>query len=349
MIASVIAVNALVVSLGAGLLVGTVVTPPSNELSDDVAHAVVVSTPLRGTLPSADRRDTGPVTLPPVDAPKRIVLRVSSSGPANGGTYGVGVIPFVKFDQPVPISSRWKIEEHLTVSTSPELKTPVRWHWVDSQTIMVRPKKFWPAKTDVSIRSTWPTKKPLIRVIPSDWDKKKTPPTSKMRDVRMADSIDLQFRVGRSQILTIDASSHSGVVERGGDVVREVPVSLGKSGWETASGVKTLMEFYRVKRLQNTVGPETWDVEAPYSIRLTWSGEFLHSASWNPQIGSANTSHGCTNLTMSDAQWFYENGLRGDPVITKNTGVGAPETWDGDGAPWNIPWKTWSSNVYVAP
>jgi len=86
----------------------------------------------------------------------------------------------------------------------------------------------------------------------------------------------------------------------------------------------------------------------PYALRLTLSGEFLHSAPWNSSIGSANLSHGCTNVTIDDARWFYENIQRGDPVITKN-GKGFSPLWDGAGAGWNVPWTAWKAMAADTP
>ena len=43
--------------------------------------------------------------------------------------------------------------------------------------------------------------------------------------------------------------------------------------------------------------PGYYRITAQWAMRLTWSGEFLHSAPWSVgSQGSANVSHGCTNL-----------------------------------------------------
>lgn len=343
----VVAAVALPFALVAGLAVGAQPSGGAQVVALDAD--VAAGTPMVMPFPAADRVEPRPVVMPVVPAAQKMTIGVSGTTPSASGTYGVGVLPTIRFDAFVPEAARWKVQENLEVLVTPKLAEPLVWSWLDGQTLALRPEGFWPAKHSVSIRSTWSTKRPLVRVSPADWSKKRPVPPQKMTDIRMRGDVRMDFRIGREQILTIDADSYSGVVTRKGEKVLEVPVSLGKSGWETASGIKTLMEFYEVKRLQNTTGPETWSVDAPYSIRLTWSGEFLHSATWNGAIGSAHTSHGCTNLTLSDAQWFYENGLRGDPVVTKNTGMGYRGAWDGDGAPWNVGWKTWKAQSAVAP
>ena len=55
-----------------------------------------------------------------------------------------------------------------------------------------------------------------------------------------------------------------------------------------------------------------------------------------------NVSHGCLNVSPSNAQWFYDNTKRGDIVEVVNTvGSTLPGT-DGLGD-WNIPWEQWKA------
>ena len=343
--------TALGLSLLTGMIMGSSTvaaggqTLPATESTTAAPGANAVPT----SEPATNITTIQPVALPPIPKPQKQNISIASVTPSADGTYGVGVIPTIRFSEPVPENARWAVQENLLVSVTPALSEPLIWSWVDAETLALRPKEFWPQKHEVSITSTWPTGKALIQVAPDEWKKKKPVPPSKTIAVRISDNVDISFRIGREQIFTINAKNYSGTVTRNGKEILDVPISLGKSGWETASGVKTLMEFYEVKKLQNLTGPETWSVDAPYSIRLTWSGEFLHSATWNGSIGYAHTSHGCTNLTLDDARWFYENGLRGDPVITKNTGMGYRGAWDGDGAPWNVDWETWKANSATAP
>ena len=86
---------------------------------------------------------------------------------------------------------------------------------------------------------------------------------------------------------------------------------------------------------------EVYDLQVPYAMRITDSGEFLHAAPWNGNIGYANTSHGCSNLKTADAKFIFDRMLPGDPVITTKTGR-PMETWNGPGALWNIPAARWA-------
>ena len=145
----------------------------------------------------------------------------------------------------------------------------------------------------------------------------------------------------------------SGITLQAGDVVRidgklarVVPVSLGKAGFTTRSGIKVVAEKYLTRRMTSqgigvTNPNDQFDVVAPFAVRITTSGEFIHGAPWAMyRIGKWNGSHGCTNLTLWDAHWFYNTSMPGDVVLT--VGTGRPmEYWNGEGGPWNIPWSQW--------
>ena len=52
--------------------------------------------------------------------------------------------------------------------------------------------------------------------------------------------------------------------------------------------------------------PEYYNILTKWNMRLTWSGEFIHSAPWSTSAqGTANVSHGCTHMAPADAEWMY--------------------------------------------
>ena len=75
-------------------------------------------------------------------------------------------------------------------------------------------------------------------------------------------------------------------------------------------------------------------------MRISPDGEFVHAASWSvASQGVRNVSHGCVNISPSNAQWFYDTFSYGDIVDIKNTGVNLP--FAAGYNEWNVPWSQW--------
>jgi lipoprotein-anchoring transpeptidase ErfK/SrfK len=244
----------------------------------------------------------------------------------NGSSekYGVGVVIKITFSAPVDPAMREALERTARVKVSNPIGVG-SWSWPSDTTMYYRPKDFWPARTQVKLRTSW------------------------VKDGLATTEPDMTFYIGREQIFEIRQATQMGKLYRDGELLRKIPVSLGKPTWETLSGIKTIMERYYVKRMVNPGPREPYDVNVPYALRITPSGEYLHAAPWNTyNLGLYPTSHGCTNLSYEEGQWFYENALEGDPVITKGTGVDID--WDeGPGAAWNIGWRAWKGNAAALP
>jgi len=137
--------------------------------------------------------------------------------------------------------------------------------------------------------------------------------------------------------------------------VRTLPTSCGKAKTPTYTGTKVVMQkgenvpgSSRLRpngtvRFIGSDPADPYDLLVPWSVRLTNSGEYVHSASWNGgNIGIRSTSNGCTNLTVTDAEWFYRFSAIGDVVTYTNTGGKPMPSWDGLGD-WNLAWSTWQT------
>ncbi|MFN8184353.1 MAG: L,D-transpeptidase [Candidatus Nanopelagicales bacterium] len=248
------------------------------------------------------------------------------------GSFGVGQLITARFSAPVRM--RAQAEAAMQV-TSPDPLPPGSWGWIDSSTAVYRPKEFWPGKTRVDVELDL-RKVTLNSDATTVWVGGKT--TTRVHS----------FRTARSFVARIDANSHKMKVFRNGKLVKVFGVSLGKPGFLTRSGVKIITgEKYRWQRMTSAelgLINESYDLNVPYAVRITPSGEFVHGAPWAvSRIGAWNGSHGCTNLNVGPAKWFYNHVRAGDVTVTVNTGR-PMETWNGaPGSYWNFTWKQWQA------
>ena len=69
-------------------------------------------------------------------------------------------------------------------------------------------------------------------------------------------------------------------------------------------------------------GEKDYETKVTYWMPFVGNSVGLHDATWQSSFGGTryqtNGSHGCVNLSVSDAQWFYENLSKGVCIITHN-------------------------------
>jgi lipoprotein-anchoring transpeptidase ErfK/SrfK len=248
-----------------------------------------------------------------------------SVAPLDGETVGVGMPVIVSFD--VAVTDRANIERHLRVSSTP--KQPGAWHWISDHEVHWRPKSYWRAGTDVSV----------------DVDINSVPAGA---GIFGQEDRHVEFHVGSANIYKVNAQTHQMQVFSNGQLLRTIPITTGKPGFTTRSGVKVIIEKFREKRMNSeTVGiarnnPEYYDIDdVEYAMRVTYSGEFIHAAPWSVgSQGDANVSHGCTGMSTANAGWLYNITKRGDVVVYTGTDR-AMEPTNGYGD-WNIPFPAYA-------
>ena len=146
------------------------------------------------------------------------------------------------------------------------------------------------------------------------------------------ESRELDFHVGDAHIYRVNAQTHQMKVFSNGKLLRTLPITTGKPGFTTRSGVKVIMEKFESRRMNSeTVGisrdnPEAYDIDdVRWAMRLTNSGEFIHAAPWSVgSQGYANVSHGYTGMSTDNAGWLYAMSRRGD--VVEYTGTDRPMT-----------------------
>jgi len=259
-----------------------------------------------------------------------------SISPTIDEKVGVGQLVTMNFSSPV--GRKAVVERAIKVSSEKPLP-PGSWGWLSDTTAIYRPKTFWPANAKIKFQLD------LDQVVLRSAEVNKNQRSTWVGNKNAGRTVVL--KTGRALVITIRDNTHRMYVTRNGKLVKTFPVSLGKEGYRTRSGIKILTnEKYVNLRMRGTdrFSGEDWDVIAPYSIRLTPTGEFIHGAPWAYyRMGLANGSHGCTNMYIGDARWIYHHVRAGDPVITKGTNSKMETTNGTPGSYWNYSYKEWKN------
>jgi len=132
------------------------------------------------------------------------------------------------------------------------------------------------------------------------------------------------FQTGAAVVSVADLDAHTFTVSIDGQVVREMPASMGKPGFRTPIGTFTALEKQDVVVMDSrTIGiplsyPEGYKLTVYDAVRVTWGGIYVHGAPWSTgSQGNANVSHGCINLSPDNAAWYFDTVGLGDPVIVQ--------------------------------
>ena len=222
----------------------------------------------------------------------------------SGDTVGIGMPASIQFDTAVATKAmRAQIEKLVKITVSPAQKGS--WGWLDSRQLMWRPASYWQPGTRVTVDA------PLTGVQTG-------------ADKWIAHDDHASFTVGSAMISRVNIQTHMMTVTRGGQVIKTIPVSTGRPGplTETRSGVKVIIRKEgKITMDSTTIGipkgdPNYYKIDTQWNLRLTWTGEYIHSAPWSVDSqGTANVSHGCTNMSPANAEWMFNNSKVGDIVI----------------------------------
>ena len=256
----------------------------------------------------------------------------------DGGTYGVGQPVIVHFSR-APADKAAALAA-LQVQATPAV--PGAWYWVDRQSVHYRPEKYWAPGTKITVRAD------VFAVHLGG-------------NVYGSGNTSASITIGPSRIAIADSSTHQMQVFLNGTLARTIPISLGKGGTTTGSkgevvnfwtrsGVHVVMEKDSTVRMNSAsygvtdpTDPNFYDETVELCCRITYSGEYVHSAPWSvADQGKRNVSHGCVNVSPANAQWFYNTFGLGDVVDIRNT-PRRMQLGDGVGGDWEVSWTTWSA------
>jgi lipoprotein-anchoring transpeptidase ErfK/SrfK len=244
--------------------------------------------------------------------------------PNDGETVGIGQPIAVRFDENIP--DRVAAERAIKVTTNPPVEGA--FYWLSNREVRWRPQHYFKPGTTVDV---------AVNTYGVD-----------LGDGLFGqENVTTHFTIGDEVIATADDNTKTLTVRVNGEVVKTMPISMGKNSTPTNNGTYIIGD--RLSHMvmdSSTYGVPSnsangYRTEVDYATQMSYSGIYVHAAPWSVgSQGYSNVSHGCLNVSTSNAQWFYNNTKRGDIVEVVNTvGSVLPGT-DGLGD-WNVPWEQW--------
>jgi lipoprotein-anchoring transpeptidase ErfK/SrfK len=196
---------------------------------------------------------------------------------------------------PVTVTFAGPIDDRAAAERTVDIASPAtpagNFTWLDKHVLQWNPGEFWPAHSSISVT---------------------------------AGGAKTSFQTGSQVIGVADINAHTFTVSIDGAVVREMPASMGKSGFSTPTGSFTALEKQSTMIMDSrTIGiplsdPEGYRLTVNDAVRVTWGGVYVHGAPWSTgSQGYANVSHGCINLSPDNADWYYNTVSIGDPIIVQ--------------------------------
>jgi lipoprotein-anchoring transpeptidase ErfK/SrfK len=275
--------------------------------------------------PTTTHASTGVVPPPtsktptaPAAAPVHIRLKFS-----DGSQFGVGIPIIAYFSKKITDGKAFASATTATVNGQP---AEGAWYFEPSSA-----EKGYPLEAHYRLQNYWPAHAEIKLALPVQG-------LSAGKGLAFDNSLTLDFSTGAANIATVDDSTHTLSLVTDGKPAGTFPVSLGATNTPTANGTKVIMEKGASICMS---GPGYNECGVKWTQRLTYGGEYLHAAPWNVgNLGRADSSNGCTNLSTADAKKLYDELTIGDVVLYPN--ANGPRMSLGAGyGDWNVPWTQW--------
>ena len=246
--------------------------------------------------------------------------------PGDGEVVGVGQPVAVRFDENIP--NRVAAERAIKVTTTPPVEGA--FYWLNNREVRWRPANYWKPGTSVAVE---------VNTYGVD-----------LGDGLFGqENLRSHFTIGDEVIATANDDTKELTIRRNGEVIKTMPISMGKSSTPTSNGTYIIGDrFSHLIMDSSTYGvpsnsPNGYRTEVDWATQMSYSGIYVHSAPWSVgSQGYSNVSHGCLNVSPGNAQWFYNNTKRGDIVEVRNT-VGSTLSGTEGLGDWNIPWEQWKA------
>lgn len=268
------------------------------------------------------------LTLRTRSTPASLTLRAVLS-PDSDSVVGIGLPVIVTLNRPVTDpADRRAVESRLSVTTEPAVSGA--WRWMNPQELHYRGPTYWAKGTVIRVRA-------------------------ELQDLQLSHGVwgegivNTRYEIGSAVVATVDVATKLMKVTVDGVLVRTVKVSTGRDKYPTKGGVHIVLEKIKLEVMDSaTVGiprnsPDGYYEKVPNSVRISYGGAFVHSASWSvADQGVRNVSHGCVNISPADSAWFFALVRRGDIVDVINAKA-PPLISDPGMSDWNIPFSAWAN------
>jgi lipoprotein-anchoring transpeptidase ErfK/SrfK len=221
--------------------------------------------------------------------------------PKPGSTVGVAQPIIINF--PGTVADAGAAIDAVHVMSTPPV--PGKFYWMTPTQLRWRPLSFWPAHTAVTVD---------------------------------AGGTVMSFQTGDQLIATADDATHQLTITRNGTVEKTFPMSMGMTSGnhQTPNGTYYVQD----KKASVVMDSSTYGVpvNSAYGYKVTVEdavrfdnvGDYVHSAPWSvDDQGKRDVSHGCINISPTNARWFFDNFGPGDPIIVTNSSGGNYKKNDG--------------------
>jgi lipoprotein-anchoring transpeptidase ErfK/SrfK len=246
--------------------------------------------------------------------------------PGDGSVVGIGEPVAIRFDE--NIANRAAAQKAIVITTNPPVEGA--FYWLNNREVRWRPEHFWKSGTAIDV---------AVNTYGVD-----------LGDGMFGeDNVKTHFSIGDEVISTADDTTKMVTVRVNGEVVKTMPTSMGKDSTPTSNGFYIVGGRYKhIIMDSSTYGvpvnsPNGYRTDVDWATQISYSGIFVHSAPWSVGAqGHTNTSHGCLNVSPSNAEWFYDHSKSGDIVEVINT-VGSTLSGTEGLGDWNVPWPQWKA------
>jgi lipoprotein-anchoring transpeptidase ErfK/SrfK len=272
-------------------------------------------------------------TVTPGNMTMPYIQTAAGGGISPGVTFGVGQVVRIHFDE--PITDRKAAQTALKVTTVPAQTGG--FDWLSNTDVYWRTKTYLKPGTKVTIAA---------KVYGKDLGS----------SVYGQADASTWFKVGPKHYSIADDNDKLVKVYTNGKLVKTMPTSMGRHtsiagdtgpiDLRTNSGPHVVIDSETNINMNSasfglSKGANSYKTIVPVGVKISYDGEYVHWADWSVWAqGNTDTSHGCLNVSPSNAYWFASYSLPGDIVDVRNTGRPL-ELWNSGF--WTASWAQWTA------